>query len=322
MHLFYTEEQICAVRNISISRILDDMSERYKRCGREYYWLAHDSVKFHDNVWYQHSSGTGGSPIEFCEKFMNMNFNEAMEYLAQRFTNIDNVGAGLNPTLREHNNLQNINHENTSYKLTPVMPDMVKNPINAIEYLTKERGIDETIVSFFVGEQLIMETAQHHNVAFLGKDKNGEVKNVHLRNCLSGDKKFRQTVRNSDSHYGFHFFGNGNRVYVFEAPIDMLSFITLYPNDWKRNSYITLNGLSGNALCRALEENNNLTDIVLCLDNDTAGNEACRRLESDMRDRGYKGVQRLISIYKDWNEDLLKRIEEREVSACHQLQSY
>ena len=199
---------------------------------------------------------------------------------------------------------------------------MVENPKNAIEYLTKERGIDDTIVSFFISEQLIMETVQYHNVAFIGKNGSGEIKNVHLRNLLSGEKKFRQTVNNSDSHYGFSYFGQGNKIYAFEAPIDMLSFITLYPAGWKHNSYIALNGLSGNALYRALEEHKYLTDVVLCLDNDTAGNEACRRLEEDMRNRGYECIRRLKSNLKDWNEDLLKRIEEREVSACHQLQSY
>lgn len=325
--MFYTEEQICAARNISISIILDDMSEKYKRCGKEFYWLAHDSVKFHDNVWYQHSARTGGTSIEFCEKFLNMDFSEAMEYLSQRFLSLaDNeTGAGLNPTLNEHiiaqNNMQKNIREETSQALIPIIPDIANEPINAIEYLTKERGIDDAIVSFFIEQELIAETAQYHSVAFIGKNSNGEVKNVHLRNCASGDKKFRQTVKNSDSHYGFCFFGLGNKIYAFEAPIDMLSFITLYPADWKHNSYIALNGLSGNALCRALEEHNHLTDVVLCLDNDKAGNEACTRLERDIRDRGYEHVQRLKSTFKDWNEDLMNRIkEECEVSACSQLQ--
>lgn len=204
----------------------------------------------------------------------------------------------------------------------PAMPEMVEDPKNAIEYLTKERGIDNTIVSFFIREQLIMETVQYHNVAFIGKNGRGEIKNVHLRNLLSGDKKFRQTVKNSDSYYGFSYFGQGNKIYAFEAPIDMLSFISLYSIDWKKNSYISLNGLSGNALYRALEEHKYLTDVVLCLDNDMAGNGACRRLEEDMKNGGYECIRRLKSNLKDWNEDLLKRIEEREVSACHQLPSY
>lgn len=320
--MFYSEDQIYAARKISIIRILDDMSEKYKRCGKEYYWLAHDSVKFHDNLWYQHSTGVGGSSIEFCEIFMNMDFYEAMEYLSQRFLLFAESDAGLNPTSKACSIGQELIMGQNAEDSVPVMPDMVKNPINAIEYLTKERGIDDTIVSFFICEQLIMETVQYHNVAFIGKNGSGEIKNVHLRNLLSGDKKFRQTVKNSDSYYGFSYFGQGNKIYAFEAPIDMLSFISLYSIDWKKNSYLSLNGLSGKSLYRALEEHKYLTDVVLCLDNDTAGNEACRRLEEDMRNRGYECIRRLKSNLKDWNEDLLKRIEEREVSACHQLQSY
>jgi len=36
--------------------------------------------------------------------------------------------------------------------------------------------------------------------------------------------------------YPFHYEGNGNQLFVFEAPIDLLSFICLYPQDWQTRS--------------------------------------------------------------------------------------
>ena len=59
---------------------------------------------------------------------------------------------------------------------------------------------------------------------------------------------FRQDIAGSDKSYPFHYEGNGNQLFVFEAPIDLLSFICLYPQDWQSRSYLALGGVSGKAL--------------------------------------------------------------------------
>ena len=41
---------------------------------------------------------------------------------------------------------------------------------------------------------------------------------------------------------------------VFEAPIDMLSFITLHPENWQEHSYVALCGVSDHALLWMLEQ--------------------------------------------------------------------
>lgn len=316
--MYYSEEKIDAARHIKISHILDDMSEKYIRCGKEFYWKTHDSVKFHDGVWYQHSAGIGGSAVEFCQTFLNMNFRESMDYLSQRFLGGDSVFE-IDKSVCNYKK-QNSDDGN-KFILRPQLPDMMDEPVNVIEYLTKERGISRSVVLFFIAEKSIMETSEYRNVAFIGRNTDSEIVNIHLRSCTTGEGKFRQTVKDSDSHYGFSYFGKGDTVYAFEAPIDMLSFISLYPDNWMQNSYVALNGLSGRALCRALEEHKNLNSIVLCLDNDKAGNEACTRLEREVRDMGYGNVIRFRSSLKDWNEDLLEKEGlGSEVNVCHQLQ--
>ncbi len=44
--------------------------------------------------------------------------------------------------------------------------------------------------------------------------------------------------------------------------------------------------------------------MVLCLDNDEAGEKASLRIAKELREIGVTDVRRLSSIYKDWNEDL------------------
>lgn len=84
----------------------------------------------------------------------------------------------------------------------------------------------------------------------------------------------------------------------------MLSFITLNRNDWKRYSYVTLDGVSEHAMLRQLELNLHLKSIVLCLDHDEAGIEATGRLKDILSERGYADITVKQSQYKDWNEDL------------------
>ena len=83
----------------------------------------------------------------------------------------------------------------------------------------------------------------------------------------------------------------------------MLSFLSLYPKGWQRDSYVTLCSVADHALFRLLEENPVLRKIVLCLDNDNAGREAMERIAAKLAGRGYDDVSVLLSQNKDWNED-------------------
>ena len=53
-----------------------------------------------------------------------------------------------------------------------------------------------------------------------------------------------------------------------------------------------------------LEVNPGLTKIILCLDNDEAGQSAAQRIRESLGNKGYTNVQIEIPINKDWDEDL------------------
>ena len=101
--------------------------------------------------------------------------------------------------------------------------------------------------------------------------------------------------------------GNGNQLFVFEAPIDLLSFICLYPQDWQTRNYLALGGVSGKALDRFLSERKDTQKVFLCLDSDTAGNEACTRLAQSIP--GEIAVIRLVPARKDWNDVLRQQAD-------------
>ena len=71
-----------------------------------------------------------------------------------------------------------------------------------------------------------MYKRQHHNCVFVGLDENGEARHAHLRSTSSQGKVFRINVESSDIKHSFHKNGTDRSLYVFEAPIDLLSHIT------------------------------------------------------------------------------------------------
>ncbi len=72
-------------------------------------------------------------------------------------------------------------------------------------------------------------------------------------------------------------------MYVFEAPIDMLSFITLLKEKgWQHHNYIALGGVANRALLRFLLEHPQITQVVLCLDNDATGQKANIQMRSTL----------------------------------------
>ena len=312
----YTDEQKEAADAVRISDILDREGEKYGKWGRQFQWLRHDSVVFSGSKWFRHSEGEGGRAIAFCRKFLNMGFTEAMEYLLDFCPSVmkaDENATGLPLNEKgERNGVERLSKEQPKDKAEEVkaleIPKANSTMKCAYHYLIKERRVDPAVVSFFAKEGTIYEEASWHGVVFLGKDSEGKVRHAHVRGTQDNQAgKFRMTVEGSDSRYGFGYAGPGNVLYAFEAPIDLLSFLCLYPKDWKGNSYVALNGVSGNAIFQFLKEHDQVSCVVLCLDADEPGEKACQRLAEELTLAGIRDVRRLSSIHKDWNEDLVKK---------------
>ena len=118
---------------------------------------------------------------------------------------------------------------------------------------------------------------------------------------------FRLDVKGSDKAFNFCYRGEGERLFVFEAPIDLLSFLCLFKKDWQKQSYLALGGVGDKALMRFLSDRPNIETVYLCLDSDQAGNDACSRLV-ELMPEGLT-VHRLIPLFKDWNEVQTRRNE-------------
>ena len=287
----YTEEQIIRANQTDIVSFLSAQGEQLGKSGKEYRWKKHDSVTVSGNRWYRHSQGRGGYPVDFVMEFYNATFPEAVKMLTGE------EGEGRNSTCPA---------PSPDFRL----PEKEENNDRIIRYLTENRGIEKNMVEEWIGSGDIYEEKKHHNVVFVGRDADGIPRYAHCRG--TGETKYRGDVAESDKSYGFCHRGTDNQLFVFEAAIDLLSFIQLFPKDWKKRSYLSLGGISSAALMAFLSERPQITSVFLCLDNDHAGNEASEKLAIEIPD-GYS-VIRLKPSRKDWNEILCDKNADRKKS--------
>ena len=277
----YTEEQIARANQTDLASFLNARGEQLVKSGREYRWKKHDSVTVSGNRWYRHSQNKGGYPVDFVMEFYHATFPEAVKML------IDEEGEG-----RQKSCLA----PSPDFRL----PEKSETNETVIKYLTEIRRLEKDLVEEWIAGGNMYEEKKHHNVVFVGRDADGIPRYAHCRG--TGGIKYRGDVAGSDKSYGFCHRGEDNQLFVFEAAIDLLSFIQLFPKDWKKRSYLSLGGVSSVALMTFLSERPQITSVFLCLDNDHAGNEACEKLAGEIPD-GYR-VIRLKPARKDWNEIL------------------
>lgn len=290
----FSDEQLQRASGIDIVAMLQGQGEKLKKQGRVYRWMRYDSTVIDRNRWYRHSREIGGGPIQFMQHFYGMDFVEAVKYLLDGEEGAEFVQASRNP----------------EPKLPFTPPKLSKNMHRTFAYLIKTRKIDADIVQHFVNEKKILETEEHHNTAFCGYDENGEMKQMHLRSTLPGNRFFMD-IDGSDKQYYFRHIGTNSDVYVFEAPIDMLSYITMNTENWQESSYVCLGGVAIDALKNVLSTNEQISKVYMCVDRDDAGDKTVKRIGDELNEMGYEW-ERILPENKDWNEDLTAGSEQTE----------
>ena len=293
----FTDEQKVLANSVDLEQFLRMRGEKLERVGREHKLIyydgsgKHDSITLRGSTWFDHKNQVGGGAIKFMQEFYDMDFQTAVQEL---------LGQTITPL--SHAPSKAVVHEEKTKEFK--LPEANSNMHRVFAYLIKQRFISPDIISHFAKQHTLYEDKQHHNAVFVGLDENGVPRQASKRSTNSFGKTFRITCEGSDTRYSFSHFGKSEKLFVFEAPIDMMSFLTLYPQEWQKNSYIAMNGVYENAVLTALKNHSNLSEVILCVDNDEGGIEAVDRLRDILNENGYSNVKRLAPPYKDWNEVL------------------
>ena len=274
------QKQIDSADQTNLAEFLLTRGMRLRKVSTQYVWDERN-VWISGSKWYSHYDQIGGHAIDFVMKYFGRSFTEAVQDLSE-IGRISDSSQGQEKS-----------------QFNP--PKRFGNEYEVFMYLRNRRGISPDIINAFIKLRLLYEDAQYHCCVFVGRDDNEKYGHCHKRSTRTS---FRQTIAGSKVEYAFHYIGKDTMIYVFEAPIDMLAYISLHPEDWKKHSYVALCSVSERALIHQLETHPMLKTIVLCLDNDESGQKASERIKEKLLEKGYTDVRIEIPKHKDWDEDL------------------
>lgn len=299
-YIHFTKEQREQARQTDLASFLISQGEKIKKSGSEYEWFdGSQKVTIRGHLWYHQYEQKGGDAIDFIRRFYNKDYAEAVEML------LNNGGGQIV-------NLQTTEREQKPFILPPRNDRMSR----VFSYLLLTREIDKDVLFEFVRKKMIYESAYYHNAVFVGYDSSGKPRHAHKRGTVTSNP-YKGNVAGSQPEFSFHWHGTSDKMFLFEAPIDMLSYISMHKENWQEHSYAASCSVSDRVLFQCLNDNPNIKNVFLCFDNDEAGQTANKRIAEKLNKLNIQN-EILIPTHKDWNEDLTLS-EKGDERICHQV---
>ncbi len=301
---YYPHELVEEVRKVDLLTYLEtyEPKELVKVSGDTYTTKTHDSIRISNGMWNWFSRGIGGkSALDYLIKVKGYEFTQAVEAIVGSTPVLPTPRA--RPAKKEIKEL--------------LLPKANRYPNRAIDYLTKERGIDFEVVDYCIKNNLILESHKYHNVVFIGYDEANKPRYAAFRS--TNGERIMGDCSGSSKKYSFRIANdNCNEVHLFECAIDLLSYATLLKmkgKNWLSYNLLSLSGVYQPkekiedskvpvALERYLSANPNINKIYLHLDNDKAGRLATKALQTILP-KHIKVIDKPVPQGKDVNDFLL-----------------
>ena len=293
----FTTEQKERAASVDLEEFLRRRGEKLITSGRDKRLASDHSITIRGCEWFDHATEQGGRAISFVKQFYGLSYPDAMSLLLG-----DDLG-GSYPAAKEK--------EPEEPAKPFALPAQSESMRRVHAYLLQKRCIGREILNAFVRKKLIYEscersrdgTKEYHNAVFVGFDEHGVPRHGHKRGLYTMRQSYRGNIEGSDPKHSFHYLGGDDTLYVFEAPIDLLSYISLFPEGWQAHNYVACCGTSSIPVLEMLRQLPQLRQVYLCLDNDAAGHAASERMTKLLEERGIS-AERLVPQQKDWNDDL------------------
>lgn len=270
--------------------------------GNVYCTKEHDSLKISNGKWYWWSRGFGGvSALDYLIKVKEYSFVEAVEALT------GNTADWMPPPAA-------LKQDEPKVLL---LPTKNKDCDRVTEYLFR-RGIDYQLIQDCIADGTIYESADYHNAVFVGKDDGGTPKYAACRSTMGSN--FKRDATGSDKRYSFRLLAREptSSVHLFEAAIDLLSYVTYLKcegKDYKSENLLSLSGVYQPkkgireskipiALTTYLKANPQIKTIFLHLDRDKTGRLCAATLKKLLKN-DYEIVDAPPPVGKDVNDFLL-----------------
>ena len=297
----FTDTEMQIAKETDLPELLTHLGYQVRRIGRYHTTAEMDSLRIKDRrKWFRYSQNTGGDAITFLQQFCGKSFSEAVEYLLAFHGRARDSPAKA---------ASSVKRDEVQKPFT--LPPRNTDDRRVFAYLHK-RGIAPQVIRQFLNSDLVYEDAEHHNCVFVGKNSAGQVKYAGLRGTYDLDGPgFKGDAPGSDKNTGFSLPHDprSDLVLVFEAPIDLMSYLTLHRDT---TNAVALCGLYDGALQTYLQAHPEIRRIALCLDADEPGQKAAQQLQEKYQLQGYAVTVEKPRCGKDWNEYLQRKICSRE----------
>ena len=284
--------------------------------GRWYSTKEHDSVMIdpEKNTYTRFSDKTGGSVIDFAMRFGNLTQDQAIRNLREQIITDTSPKQGkpsvtISPKTQEK---EIKGKPEKKRQVLDISTPNIKGNEKAYDYLCNKRGIDTEIVTDMINRDMLYESAKYHNVCFLGRDYDGNIK--YGFNRSTGETKFAGDMAGSQKKIGIYIDNGSKSLVIGEAIIDLMSVMTITKmngGDYKSHNYLSFQGQNLGSVVYHMSrpENSHITQIVTSMDNDPAGNRYREKIREVLADTGYEGkIYDRTPQSKDYNDDLLERL--------------
>lgn len=332
-YIKFSPEQISAAKQTDMIDFLEQNEGfSFKKAGKEWHCVEHSSlVIMADRTGFAWNSKDicGANAIDYCMKIKNMDFKQSLQMIVGIVQNY--VKAPKAPP----------KFDVKKEKLPLILPQKATEFKRAFAYLQKSRGIDANIISELMHEERIFQDVKN-NVVFVGLNEDKKPAFACVRGTISNSDKpaFKGDCKNSDKNYGFALEGRKkSKVFVFEAPIDLLSHATLAnlatgnKEAWKLHQRVALSGKSDLALENYLKNHPDVKEIAVCLDNDFDGKDkdgnpcnygqiSAKKIIEKYQKQGYTMINMPPNQGKDYNENLkiIQEFVEKEKTAIVEIE--
>ena len=299
------EEVILNAKEVDLKSFLESEgftfvkeSENHYRCKEEHTLVI--TYKFTNPIYFWYCKDQKGNIIDYVmQNITNNNFRLAIDYILKGGVSI------TSPTISYKQNAL-VETENKDISI------MYSNDMKrTYGYLCKKRGVNPSIVRAFINKGLIRED-QNHNVMFLHlNEKNKLVGADKTGTCSYNNVKFKGVVAGSNQKYGFSLkIGTElKKILVFEAPIDLISYYQMNESSLDKCLLLSTGGSSKmNVIETYLNIYKTIETILVCTDNDSAGDEAYESIKKLYSNYNIVDgrVELLNSMVNDFNDLLLK----------------
>lgn len=304
------DEQINRAQHADIAEYLRQHGETVIREGKCYVWKKHDSVRIQGYKWYQNSTQKGGAAVSFLQHFYSMHFVDAVAALTGENIPTLPESSYRKPTAGKTAKPTREEPVSGEFKL----PEKADTSKHIYAYLSKTRDIDDDVAGIFLENGSLYEDI-HRNAVFVGFDERGIARSAHKKGTNTYAPPYKRCVSGSNLNYPFGYFGGGEKLYVFEAAVDLMSWMCLNRSiELSHQNYIAIGGLHINPVFHTLEARQNIKTVIFCTDNDVDGKlpdgtphnhgqEFAKKHAHNLQTMGYDSST-LIPSAKDWNEDL------------------